>query len=187
MKQNTLLAKLKKEAKDAYKKNTEIIDILLYGSFIKGKTIPSDIDIIILFNRTIDRDVLKSYKPIIKIYKDFFESFPSESILSEGYSLISDKTLAELYKMKAAYLFRYSLKNKNKSKRMQFYYALYGRNTKGVMEATNSKKFSNETILTPIEYTEVIKEFFEINHVEYFYLPILYPMTYSNAERLNVS
>lgn len=185
MKQNISLEKLKKEAKEAYDKNKEIVDVVLFGSAARGKTMPADIDILVLFNRKIDRTVLVQYNPISKTFKDFFGTFPTQSILSEGYSLVFEKKISELYKMASAYLFRYSLKDKNKSKRMQFYYALYGRNAKGVLEITGSKKFSDSTILTPVENADEMKEFFENNGIEYFALPVLYPETYSKAEKLS--
>jgi len=187
MKQSISLKKLKKEAKEAYKKDKEIVDIILFGSVTKGKDSPKDIDVIILFNKKIDRSILKQHNPIIKTYAEFFDSFPAESIITEGHSLIFDKKIHELYKMRSAYIFRYTLKDKNKSQRMQFYYALYGRNMKGILDITNSKKFSDQTVLTPVENAEQMKEFFESNKIDFFYMPILYPETYSKAEKLSVS
>ncbi|HLD89050.1 MAG TPA: nucleotidyltransferase domain-containing protein [Candidatus Nanoarchaeia archaeon] len=186
MKQNFSLAKLKKEAEELYKKDKEIVDIILFGSAVRGKSRPSDIDVLVLFNRKSTRVSIKNCTVINNAFKDFFSGFPAESVLGEGYSLIFGKKISELYGMSSAYIFRYSLKNKSKSRRMQFYYALYGRGTRGVIESTGSKKFSNETILTPIRNADQMKQFFDDNEIEYFFLPVLYPATYTSAEKLSV-
>ena len=96
MKQSDLLKELKKSAKDAFEKNKEIIDIILFGSIVRGKTKPKDIDVLILFNKHIDRTILKQFNLTYKTYYDFFRSFPTESILHEGFSLLHDKKLSEM-------------------------------------------------------------------------------------------
>ncbi|MBS3137028.1 nucleotidyltransferase domain-containing protein [Candidatus Woesearchaeota archaeon] len=186
MKRDILLNKLKKAAKNSYAINTEIVDIIIYGSFVKGKANPKDIDVLVIFNRTIDRTILHEFNAIAKTYSSFIADFPTESIFHEGYSLVYEKRISELYHFISAYLFRYSLKNKNKTQRMQFYYALYGRNSKGVLETTKSIKFSDQCILTPVSYADEIKEFFGNQSIEYFSLPIMYPISYENAKRLSV-
>ena len=174
---------LEKDAAKAYQKNEEIIDIILFGSAARNKTNPKDTDVLILTNRKTVNE-LKQYHPIIKTYKEFIHGFPTESILTEGRSLIFKKAIAELYHMKPAFLFRYSLKKKSSSERMKFYYALHGRTTKCMLKETKSHKFSQETIITPTEHADLIKEFFEVHKIEYFFVPLLYPKTYEGAEQM---
>lgn len=42
------------------------------------------------------------------------------------------------------------------------------------------------TLITPIESADQMKEFFEIQKVEYFSIPILYPLSYKDAEKLSL-
>ncbi len=186
MKQNFSLQKLKKTAKFEKKENKEIIDIILFGSSVRGKLNPQDIDILVLSSQKLDKQILKEFNPIYKTYSDFMKGFPIESIIQEGHSLLYDKSISSLYHLHSTYLFRYSLKGKTKSERMRFYYALYGRNTKGILKETNSKKFSSETIITPVHAAEEMKSFFETNKIEYYYIPILFPESYKDAEKLSV-
>ncbi|GEM_PF-2028990 len=212
MKQLLFLKKFEKVAKKTYDAHSDIVDIIIFGSTMRGKSHPQDRDILIIFNRKVDRTVLKEYEVISKMYTDFFTTFPTQSILGEGYSVIFKKSVQELYGMISAYLFRYSLKGKSAVKRTQFYHALYERKTKGVVNRmnkemvkgiagqinkgkskeinegmlllTHNKKFSDTTILTPIAYADQIRAFFESVQVSYFVLPILYPKTYEHAEKL---
>ncbi|MDP7116396.1 MAG: nucleotidyltransferase domain-containing protein [Candidatus Woesearchaeota archaeon] len=185
MKQNFSLQKLKKAAKFEKQENKEIIDIILFGSSMRGKINPKDIDILVLSSQKLDKPILKEFNPIYKTYSDFVKGFPTESIIQEGYSLLHGKTISSLYHLHSTYLFRYSLKGKTKSERMRFYYALYGRNTKGILKETNSKKFSSETIITPVQAVDEMKSFFETNKIEYYYVPIMFPESYKDAEKLS--
>ena len=81
----------------------EVIDIILFGSVIKGKNMPNDVDLLILFNdkknlelgyelrKKLEKDLAVSV--ISKTYKEFFEgSFKArDSILAEGFSLTQKK------------------------------------------------------------------------------------------------
>lgn len=183
--QNSLLKKLHHKAKEEYQKRPDIVDIILFGSAAKGKEKPSDFDILIIFNRKVDRKIVAGFENATgKSYKEFFETFPAESILQEGISLVFGKKLSELYGLASGILFRYELRGKNKSERMQFYYALYGRNSKGMLEETRGVKFSETTVLVPTENGEKFKEFLENSKIDYFLLPILFPATYKEAEKL---
>ena len=185
MKQNLSLKKLIREAKKASEHHGEIIDVVLYGSTSRGKPSPRDIDVLVIVTKPIDRSILNEYSPTILSYRDFLERFPNESILHEGFSLLFGKPIAELYHLASFFLFRYDLRGKSPSQRMGFYYALYGRNGPGVLQRTKSKKFSSETLLTPTENSDVVREFLEFQKVEYFSLPILFPVSYKDAEKLS--
>lgn len=173
-------------------KNPEILDIILFGSSIRGKEDPKDIDLIILYSPRTKNIIKTSYKikkeleSINKInnfhltsldYNQFFnvEFLAREAILSEGFSLKRKKFVSESFGYKSFILFNYSLKNLNNSKRMQFYYSLYGRNQTGILEKNKSYKFSDAVIISPIENSDVIKSFFEKWKIKYIEFPIIIP------------
>ncbi len=183
--------KLKSEIRKFFIKNKDILlDIILFGSFIKGKEKPSDIDILILYKdkKNIEkshelRKILekKGYNADItnKTYLEIFEeSFKVHGdILSEGYSVINNKFLSESLGYISFILFKYELKGFTKSNRMRFYYSLSGRNKKdtGILKDLNALKFSDTVLLCPIENAEKMKEYFDYWKIKYIEFPIMIP------------
>ena len=182
--------KFKSEVKKFFNKNKEILlDIILFGSSVKGKEKPNDIDILLLYKKTKNIDISYELKRLLKAkgyvvevtdktYKELFDQnfIAGSSIISEGYSLVYDKFLFEGLGYTSFNLFKYELKQFNKSERMRFYYSLYGRNKeKGMLKRLNSIKFSDSIILCPVENAEKMKEYFNIWKLKYIEFPILIP------------
>lgn len=183
------------DIKTFYKKNErEVIDIILFGSTIKGKLRPSDVDLLIIYKSKDNLELnyqlkkqLERYKLNIQItsktYSNIFKiNFKvRESILSEGYSLINNLFIGESLGYSNLKLFKYELKNLNKSERMRFYYALYGRNNEGgILKDLNAKKFSDTIILCPIVNSENMMEFFNSWKILYLEIPLLIPIRILN-------
>ncbi len=182
--------KFRSTIKEFYEKDKDIIiDVLLFGSIAKGKRKPGDIDILIIGSKKISTDKVyelrKKLKKIslefsIKVvtYQDLFSSsfLAREAFLSESYSLITNLFVAQGLGFSNFYLFKYDLKDLNKSKRMLFYYSLYGRNKKsGMLNVLNAIKFSNSILLVPVEKAEEAKEYFDNIKVKFIDIPILIP------------
>lgn len=183
--------RFKSEIKLFFKKNKkEIIDIILFGSSIRKKTKPRDIDLLVLYKDKKNIDVSYELKKRLKekgydvditdkTYEELFKgTFKAvEGILSEGYSLIFDKFLSEGFGYMNLILFRYELKGLNKSERMRFYYSLYGRNKdqKGVLKELNAIKFSDTILLCGIENSEKMKEYLRNWNIKFKEFPILIP------------
>jgi predicted nucleotidyltransferase len=162
--------------------NPEILDVILFGSIVKGKEKPRDIDILVVYSNEIKDISEKIYilkKSLEKIYKNIEitpkrynevfkpEFIARESIISEGYSMRNKKFFLEALGYKNMVLFKYSLKNMNKSERMRFYYSLYGRgNEKGILEKNNCYKFSDGVIISPIGSSEAIRIFLKSWNIE---------------------
>ena len=53
----SLINQLSKRTKDYLKKNDQITDVVMFGSFMRGKSEPNDIDILIIFKDKIDKDI----------------------------------------------------------------------------------------------------------------------------------
>lgn len=192
MKSNKLLKNTKflSEISGFFKENKEeIIDIILFGSILKGKEKPEDIDILILFKEKKNIDLAYSLRKkleklslkaeiTIKTYKELFDpSFLArEAMLSEGYSLITQKSLSKGLGYTNLFLFKYSLKEFNKSTRMRFYYSLYGRGSgKGMLKELNAVKFSETVLLCPPNNEENMKEYLNSWNIRYKEFPILIP------------
>ena len=151
MQENYLKYLISKSKKFAQKK--EIFDIILYGSFVKGKEKPEDIDILLIFEATALKErteiahefkilISKKYKIDIKTInlKELFEKefLARQGILIEGYSLLYKEKFSERLGFIGCSLFTYSLKNFDHNKKTKFTYALIGRRKeKGILKQLN--------------------------------------------------
>ena len=159
------------------KENKEIFDIVIYGSFVKGKMDFNDIDLMVVFLETSLEKRLEiaqklkflMKKEIEKIdiktmnFADFFDEnfLARQGVIMEGKSLIKNKSLAELFGFDSFAVFSYKLKNLNHNKKTQFVYALSGRNNKGVLESLNGISLGRGVALIPMHYSNEFEAFLQ--------------------------
>lgn len=167
----------------------QIMDIVLFGSIVRGKEKPSDIDVLLLFNSKENIEIAYSFRKALKsfsfslnvITKTYAtllsESFPAKtSILAEGYSLIYNNRLASCFGYSSFILFRYSLKGFHQSKRMLFHYSLHGRyKNEGMLKKLGLLKFSDTIILSPINTAEETREYISSWKITFDEFPVLFP------------
>lgn len=181
MQENYLKYLILKSKKFAQKK--EILDIALYGSFVKGKEKPNDIDILILFEKMPLKErteiaqkfksfISKKYKIDVKTInlKELFETefLARQGILIEGYSLLHKEKFSERFGFVGYSLFNYNLKKLDNNKKTQFTYALIGRrNEKGILKQLNIISCGRGVYKVPIEISIVFEEFLKKWDVEY--------------------
>lgn len=168
-----------------------VLDVILLGSVTKGKELPVDIDLLVLHTLSMKEAMEMGYKlrkdisfldkridVIVKSYDEIFaqEFLARESILSGGFSFRYNRFISECFGYKGFVLFKYLLKKMSKSRRMQFYYSLYGRGKgEGILKKNRCYKFSDNLIISPIDTSETIKAFLDSWHIEYLDFPILIP------------
>lgn len=172
------------------KNKDKVIDILLFGSIVREKEKPKDVDILIIYKTKPDIELEYNLrKNLEKIYikaeitsvsyKDLFKPtfLIREAFLSEAYSLINKKFISKALGYSNFILFKYNINKFNKSQRMRFYYSLYGRKKedKGILQRTNSYKFSDRIIITPIDKSEAMREYLDNWNISYLDTPILLP------------
>ena len=164
---------MKKNSRKLFKKyENNIVDIFLFGSYIKNKSKPEDIDICIVLK---DSD----YNLPEKIYPDFkklfdgahynwilinelFEISLFSTLIEEGYSLLNDYYLSEKLGYTSKILFAFDLKNLNPSKKVLFSYALHGKNgAEGILKKVRGEEFSRAAIFVPMQASEEFREFLE--------------------------
>src|SRR3989344_2972416 len=131
MKSENLL-KIKNKLKK-YLADKEIVDIIVFGSAIKGKVEPRDIDIAVIGNKKIEiqGDFHVSYLKT----EDFFVNQPSivTTLLREGYSLKNKKPLSESLRFQSRALYRYELSSLSNSQKVKIVNVLRGlRGSKGM-------------------------------------------------------
>ncbi|MEW6063079.1 MAG: nucleotidyltransferase domain-containing protein [Nanoarchaeota archaeon] len=183
----TQLTKISKFFFKKYKK--ELKDIILFGSVIRGKSDPKDIDIVMLFKDNINKNIEYKFKKLILNYiqnvsiiskteKTYINPYfdAREGILFEGYSLIKSRFIAEEFGFISFGLFFYNTKKITNVKRTRLYYALNGRlSNKGVIDKWGAIRLSDNIIAIPINNIESAKEFFEYWNLDYRYIPSLIP------------
>ncbi len=174
-------------------KNKGILDIILFGSLVRGKVKPNDVDVVIIFKNKADKNLEYKIKGELENYFNnlslisktmnglLHPSFDArDSIFFEGISLLFNDKISERYGLSSLGMFKYSFKNWSQLEKTKFYYALNGRGgKKGVLRILNCIKISDNLILAPLEKIEEMKEFLESWEISYAYIPILLP------ERLN--
>ena len=95
--------KLKKFIQDK-----EIEEVLLFGSAVKGKADPNDIDVALITKKEIKPEIKGFHISIINP-EDFYKNPPSliNTLMREGYSLKKNAPLAEKYGFINKLLFTY--------------------------------------------------------------------------------
>ena len=180
MQENYLKYLISESKKFAQKK--EIFDIALYGSFVKGKEKPNDIDIMILFEKTPLKErteiahkfkilISKKYKIDVKTInlRELFEKefLARQGVLIEGYSLLYKEKFSARMGFNGKSLFTYNLKNLDHNKKTKFTYALIGRRKeKGILKQLNITSYGKGVYEVPIENSLIFEEFlkkWEIN------------------------
>lgn len=174
---------LESSCKNFQKENKSVCDILIYGSFVKGKGDFNDIDLMLIFDDIPLKDRLQNAQNLKNIlkkeiknvdvktmnFKDFLdESFLArQGLLVEGKSLIKNKALSELLGFKGYSLFTYSLKNLDHNKKTQFTYALSGRNSEGLLKLLKGLSLGRGVVQMPIENSIEFEHFLQRWGVNY--------------------
>lgn len=165
------------------KENKEVFDIVVYGSFVKGKMDFNDIDLMLIFNNvSLDQrlQIAQNLKTIlIKEIKNidiktmnfsnlFDEGFLArQGLFIEGRSLIKNKALAELIGFRGFSIFTYNLKNLDHNKKIQFTYALSGRNSEGMLKSLKGKSLGRGAVQIPIENSIEFEQFLQKWNIDY--------------------
>ena len=165
-----------------YLDDKDIFDIVVYGSFVKGKANPNDIDIMIIFlggslKERLDKiqDIKLKLKDKFKIdikqmlLVDFFKTdfLAKSGIMLEGFSMLKNKKFCNTIGFKSYVLFWYNLKNLNHSQKVKFNYILAGRNKKGIIEELKGIRLVNGAVKIPIESSLIFEDILKRNNIFY--------------------
>lgn len=171
-----------KKSKIWIKKNNAL-DIILFGSLVRGKIKPNDIDLCIIIHdkdedKSIDlveslHDELKNIKAKIQINIITENSFLSgntltKTLLIEGYSIKKEKSFSSNFGFESKSLFVYSLADFTPSKRVRFHYLLKGRyGLKGILNETEGEFLGQGVINIPSTKEDILKEVFDTWKIKY--------------------
>ena len=159
-----------------------VLDIFMFGSAVKGKEKPGDVDICVVFFDKIDLEFIKRLNGQCEkkgfnahisslIGANFFTRKShalARTMLFEGKSLITNKSFAEVYGLQPLALYTYDLSKMNKSKKVRFVYLLKGRRKeKGLIKQLHGMFLVPGSFIIPLdkdkEMTEILDSW-QINH-----------------------
>jgi len=166
------------------KKEKTIFDIVIYGSAVKGKDSPSDIDIAVIFlegnlRERLDKiqeikNRLKKIRSAIDIKQilltDLFSSdfLARQGLLLEGISVFRNKKFSEVLGFKSSTLFWYTLEGLTHTQKVRFNYVLAGRNgMEGMIKRLHGKRLVSGMIKIPIENSMEFEEVLKSNNITY--------------------
>ena len=168
--------------KNFLKKERFLVDIFLFGSVLKGKEKPNDVDLIALFReRSYEKaeDILYKIKKIgeklnLNLHIDpvIIDNLHNQkvyiSLLHEGFSIKNNKFLNDLLGFKSFIMITYNLISKSASDKVRFSYALYGRKEgEGLLKILKGKEIGRGSIFVPVNEQEAIKSFFRQWNVDF--------------------
>jgi len=161
----------------------KVLDVVVFGSSVRGKSKPGDIDLCILIS---DNDEEKSLdlvdslgKLTDKLEGDFHLSILTSSsfvkgntlaktLLNEGFSVKDDAPFSSVFGLSNKSLFVYSLKDFSPSKRVKFHYLLKGRyGSEGILKEVKGKFLGTGSIIIPSSKEDLLKEVFDLWKVKY--------------------
>ena len=162
-------------------KDNKVLDIIIFGSFARGKAKANDIDLCILIEDSKEKDSLdisqslsdflkkqeKKFHISIMTISEFFSSTPlSKTLIFEGISVKNKKPFSFGFSQNS--LFIYSLKKLSPSERVRFHYTLKGRyGSEGVLKKVEGNFIGKGAIIVPSEKEEELKETFENWKIDY--------------------
>ncbi len=155
------------------KRKGELIDIIAFGSAVRGNESPADLDLLLLFRDEVGSEAVYELRGMLEkgrfkadvLGKNWGEMLSSdflarEGVLSEGVSLVFRKSLAEGFGYRSFVMFRYDMKGKSNTEVTKFYYALYGRKREGgFLKEVKGLKFTKNVILSQVENADKVAEF----------------------------
>ena len=163
-----------------------LLDCIVFGSYVKGSINPKDIDVLLLFAIEKDSRVVKELRekfqkldPKISVTAVTYEELLSENFLArqgvfwEGFSLRKGKKLIDAWGFKPFSIFRVRMAGLKKKEKVRFHYALYGRKGKGFLEEADGSRISPGVFIIPSEYSNSFEEFLQSWDIEYYRINVL--------------
>jgi predicted nucleotidyltransferase len=169
-----ILLKIKNDFKK-YLKDKGIFEIVLFGSFVKGKENPADIDIAMITSEKIKIEMEGYHISVIPL-RDFFDNPPLliTTLLKEGYSLKKNKLFSENYRFSSRVLYNYELREINPSLKVKIVNLLRGTKiNKGLVEHNDGEWIANQVFIVPVFNDSIIERFlinFKVKYKKHYIL-----------------
>jgi predicted nucleotidyltransferase len=151
----------------------KVNDVILFGSFVRGKLHPNDIDLCLVLENQQEKEALELVNSLAKELREFkvqvnhitTNDFLSgkntlvKAFLIEGISIKEGREVARRYGLEAKTLFFYKFKNPTSSEKVRFHYLLQGRyGREGLLSQLGGKLLSEGVIEIPLYNEELLKD-----------------------------
>ena len=163
----------------------KILDIIAFGSSVREKFRPGDIDIAVVLKSVAEQDLGNLRKEAEKIFtipvhlnlyrlEDIYCSEIYRTFLEEGVSLVDLKPLHQKMGLESGSIFSVDVRHLPKSKKVLFSYALHGKQKRaGALSAAGGREVGRAVFYIPISHVDEFKEFLELWKAEFFMMKIL--------------
>lgn len=164
-------------------KKNKVIDVILFGSSVRGNLEPKDIDLCIVIPDSEEKNSLELVDSLNKIASKLSEKYHiniltissflssntlSKTLLIEGFSIKHNKPFSRVFNLESKSMFKYSLKHYTPSKRVRFHYLLNGRyGTIGILKEVKGHLVSNGVIIVPTSKEDLLKKILDQWQVNY--------------------
>jgi len=157
-------------------KSREVADVIVFGSAVKGKAIPRDIDVAVVFYSKPTEELEEKLKEIRGLHisiltaKDFFINAPFlvNVLLREGYSIKNRRFLSENLKFLSRVLFKYDLASLSASTKVRTVNILHGKiRGEGLVEKNKGEWIANQVFFVPVSADKLFEEFFSNFKIRY--------------------
>lgn len=145
-----------------YLENEDALDIIVFGSAVKGKAAPKDVDIAIITRKGYKIDIPGFHASVLKP-EDFVINPPSiiHTLFREGYSLKNNKPFSEVHRFTSKVLYIYELANLKPAVRVKIVNILRGRiNEKGLVKENSGDWLAKQVFIIPVWNDNIIEKFF---------------------------
>lgn len=156
------LKNLTKKLKPLLKKY-KLNDIVIFGSFVRGKFNPNDLDIALIvknenkeliFNAENEiKSICEKSDIIILNFDEIYEPLFA-SIFKEGFSILKEEFFYNLHGVEPLKLYKYSIKFLNPVQKVQF-----ERGLNKIIKSINGVKIVRSVVLVPLNLSEEFEEF----------------------------
>lgn len=153
-------------------KKYKIQDIIIFGSAVKGKTAPRDIDVALLVKEKNEKMIEAVKDEVGKNidYKIDFAILSIEdiyssvwlSLIKEGFSVAKGKFLHEVYGIEPSVLFKYNLKSLDRVKKVQF-----DRGLNEILKDAKGTRLLRTIVLIPLKNSLRFEDFLKTWKLEY--------------------
>lgn len=176
MKKSNEFSILKKNWNKRWK--AKVVDIVLFGSAIKGKSNPNDIDLCIVFRDKVDVNIVKEVELMVGdefhvsslVVDNFFTNVHTlaKTIFFEGKSILTNTNLSESLGLSGWLLYSYNLPKEDHSRKVRFVYLLRGRkNDNGLVKRWGGEFISNSAFMLPVNKDNEAQDVFNTWKIDF--------------------
>jgi len=161
---------LKKSLRKLLKRYKEIKDFVIFGSSVKGKYAPKDVDIALVVNQK-DISLVGKIKARLNLKnidlemvtpEEIYQSRLGLALITEGFSVRNNKFLREKLGLSPMKIYTYEIKNLTQTKKV-----LFGRGLNQFIKDTKSVKLGAGSIMVPIKESSRFEDFLETWDLKY--------------------